>query len=63
MLFPYAREVIDNTAVRGTFPALMMAQVNFESLYAQAVQQAQQNAAAQEGAAQEAPAGGEDSIN
>jgi preprotein translocase subunit SecB len=47
MLFPYAREVIDNTVVKGTFPALMLAQVNFEALYSQAVQQAQQKAAEQ----------------
>ncbi|MEE4661209.1 MAG: protein-export chaperone SecB [Halieaceae bacterium] len=47
MLFPYARETIDNIATRGTFPALMLAQVNFEGLYAQAVQQAQQKAAAE----------------
>ena len=47
MLFPYAREVIDNTVVKGTFPALMLAQVNFEALYSQAVQQAQQQAAGQ----------------
>ena len=46
MLFPYARETIDSIATRGTFPALMLAQVNFEALYAQAVQQAQQKAAA-----------------
>lgn len=44
MLFPYARETIDNIVTRGTFPALMLAQVNFEALYAQALQQAQQKA-------------------
>ncbi len=51
MLFPYARETIDNIATRGTFPALMLAQVNFEALYAQAVQQAQQKAAEQQAVA------------
>jgi preprotein translocase subunit SecB len=55
MLFPYAREVIDNTLVKGTFPALMMAQVNFEGLYLQALQKAQEQAAA---AGTEAPAAG-----
>ncbi len=47
VLFPYARETIDNVVTKGTFPALMLAQVNFEGLYAQALQQAQQQAAAQ----------------
>lgn len=45
MLFPYARETIDTIAVKGTYPALMLAQVNFEALYMQAVQQSQQKAA------------------
>jgi preprotein translocase subunit SecB len=45
VLFPYARETIDTIVTKGTFPALMLAQVNFEALYAQAVQQAQQRAA------------------
>jgi preprotein translocase subunit SecB len=46
VLFPYARETIDNIITKGTFPALMLAQVNFEALYAQALQQAQQQAEA-----------------
>lgn len=46
MLFPYAREIIDSTVVKGTFPALMLAQVNFEGLYLQAIQKAQEQAAA-----------------
>ena len=49
MIFPYARETIDTVVTKGTFPALMLAQVNFEALYAQALQQAQQQAAAQAG--------------
>ncbi len=32
-LFPYAREVIDGLAVRGSFPALMLEPVNFEAIY------------------------------
>lgn len=40
-LFPYARENLDNLVVRGGFPALQLAPVNFEVLYAQALQQAQ----------------------
>jgi len=45
MLFPYARETVDGIVTRGTFPALMLAQVNFEALYQQALKQAQQQAA------------------
>lgn len=44
MLFPYARETIDGIVTKGTFPALMLAQVNFDMLYQQALQQAQQQA-------------------
>ena len=32
-LFPYAREVIDGLAVKGSFPALMLEPVNFEAIY------------------------------
>ncbi|MCX2979832.1 protein-export chaperone SecB [Halieaceae bacterium IMCC14734] len=45
MLFPYVRETIDSIAVKGTFPALMLAPVNFDALFQQAVQQAQAKAA------------------
>lgn len=61
MLFPYAREVIDNIVVKGTFPALMLAQVNFEALYAQARQQAQQEGA--DSAASNATAAGDEAVN
>ena len=54
VLFPYSREVIDSTVVKGTFPALMLAQVNFEGLYLQAMQQAQQQAAAEPAASGDA---------
>ncbi len=47
VLFPYARETVDNMVNRGSFPALMLAPVNFDALYAQAMQQAQQEAAAE----------------
>ena len=40
LLFPYAREAIDNLVTRGSFPALMLAPVNFDALYLQAQQQA-----------------------
>lgn len=36
VLFPYARETIDSVLSKGTFPALMLAPVNFDALFAQA---------------------------
>ena len=39
ILFPYAREVIDNLVQKGSFPALMLAPVNFDALYAQSMAQ------------------------
>lgn len=47
ILFPYARETIDNLANRGSFPALMLSPVNFDALYAQTLKQVQQEAAAE----------------
>ena len=45
-LFPYLRETVDALVVRGGFPALTLAPVNFDTLYAQArAQQAQAEAA------------------
>jgi preprotein translocase subunit SecB len=41
-LFPYARESLDNLVVKGGFPAIQLAQVNFEALYVQAMQERQQ---------------------
>lgn len=38
LLFPYAREAIDNLVLRGSFPPLMLSPVNFDALYAQAEQ-------------------------
>lgn len=38
ILFPYAREAIDNLVSRGSFPPLMLAPVNFDALFAQAEQ-------------------------
>lgn len=35
ILFPYARETLDSLVIRGSFPALMLAPVNFDALYAQ----------------------------
>jgi preprotein translocase subunit SecB len=46
ILFPYAREAIDSLSTRGSFPPLMLQPVNFEALYMQAMQQAEQQPAA-----------------
>lgn len=53
ILFPYAREAIDALVVKGSFPALALAPINFEALYAQQKQAAQENANANGGAAAE----------
>ena len=53
ILFPYARENIDSLVIKGGFPALMLAPVNFDALYRQALAQ---QAAQEGGAAVEAPA-------
>jgi preprotein translocase subunit SecB len=45
ILFTYAREAIDNTVNRGSFPALMLAPVNFDAIYAQALKRKQEEAA------------------
>jgi preprotein translocase subunit SecB len=42
ILFPYAREVVSDLVVRGGFPQLLLAPVNFDALYAQHLQQIQQ---------------------
>lgn len=39
ILFPYAREAIDALVVKGGFPPLMLAPVNFDALYQQAMAQ------------------------
>lgn len=49
ILFPYARETIDALVVRGSFPPVMLAPVNFDAVYAQSKAQ-------QEGQGAEAPA-------
>ncbi|NOQ14747.1 MAG: protein-export chaperone SecB [Methyloprofundus sp.] len=42
ILFPYVREVVSDLVAKGGFPQLLLAPVNFDALYAQHVQQAQQ---------------------
>ncbi|TRW92161.1 protein-export chaperone SecB [Candidatus Methylobacter oryzae] len=42
ILFPYAREAISDLVIKGGFPQMLLAPVNFDALYAQHLQQAQQ---------------------
>lgn len=41
ILFPYLRETLDNVVTKGTFPALLLPPINFDALFANAVQQAE----------------------
>jgi preprotein translocase subunit SecB len=45
ILFPYAREAVDGVVGKGSFPALMLAPVNFDAIYAQALKRKQEEAA------------------
>ena len=40
-LFPYVREAVDSLAVRGGFPPLNLAPMNFEAAYEEALKQSQ----------------------
>ena len=44
ILFPYAREAVSDLITKGGFPQLLLAPVNFDALYSQHLQQAQQQA-------------------
>ncbi len=44
-LFPFAREVISDIVLKGGFPQLVLAPVNFDALYMQQLEQAKQAAA------------------
>lgn len=44
LLFPYLRETIDTTVIKGSFPAMMLAPVNFDAIFAQAMMQKQKEA-------------------
>ena len=39
ILFPYVRETVDSLSVRGGFPAMMLAPVNFDALFEEALKQ------------------------
>jgi len=54
ILFPYAREAIDSILNRGSFPPLMLAPINFDAIFVQAVEQARQQA--ESGQTEQAPA-------
>ena len=41
ILFPYAREAVSDLIIRGGFPQLLLAPVNFDGLYAQHLNQMQ----------------------
>lgn len=41
ILFPYAREAVSDLVMRGGFPQLALAPVNFDALYAQHLQESQ----------------------
>lgn len=47
-LFPFAREVISDVVIKGGFPQLVLAPVNFDALYMHQVEQAKQKAAAEQ---------------
>ncbi|MDD3518880.1 MAG: protein-export chaperone SecB [Chromatiales bacterium] len=44
VLFPFAREVVSDLIIRGGFPPMLLAPVNFDALLAQQMQQAAQQA-------------------
>ena len=56
IMYPYAREAVDALVIKGSFPPLMLAPVNFDVLYAQRKQQeaAQAEAAGNSGSADKA---------
>lgn len=45
ILFPYAREAVSDLVIKGGFPPMLLAPVNFDALYMQHVQQQQAAAA------------------
>ncbi len=44
ILFPYAREAITGEVIRGSFPQLVLAPINFDALYAQQQEEKQRAA-------------------
>jgi len=53
VLFPYARETVDSMIVKGSFPPIMLAPVNFDALFREAMRQAaEKQQSAEAGAAE-----------
>ncbi|WP_058533579.1 protein-export chaperone SecB [Legionella saoudiensis] len=48
ILFPYAREAITSQVIRGSFPQLVLAPINFDALYMQQLAEKQQSAQTKE---------------
>jgi len=48
ILFPYAREAVSALVTKGTFPQLNLAPINFDAVFAQHMQQQEQQAQAQQ---------------
>ncbi|QJD31241.1 protein-export chaperone SecB [Methylococcus geothermalis] len=44
ILFPYAREAVSDLVSKGGFPPMLLAPINFDALYMQQIQMAQQQA-------------------
>ncbi len=42
ILFPYARETIDTVVLKGSFPALMLAPINFDAIFADSMRRQQE---------------------
>jgi preprotein translocase subunit SecB len=51
VLFPYARETVDSLVLKGSFPPLMLAPVNFDALYAEALRRRADEQGAEDGPA------------
>jgi preprotein translocase subunit SecB len=58
-LYPFAREAIADVVGKGGFPQLLLQPINFDALYAQAMQERARNGGNQPAAAQPTVAGGE----
>jgi preprotein translocase subunit SecB len=48
ILFPYLRETVDSLCLKGSFPPLILAPINFDQLYEQSTRQQQNQAGAQQ---------------
>lgn len=60
ILFPYARETIDSILSRGTFATLMLPPINFDAVFAQAINTVRQKAEAKQKETAAAETGGAD---